>query len=193
MTAFDEGDRQISLEAGSRACPAVVAAAYVTVALLGWQDSVISARLMLLSSILAVALFALGEVDRKTFRLPDLITIPLLLFGLVAAALLGHDVGWRIVSAASGMGFIVLVGWAYRRWRGLAGIGLGDAKLLAAAGAWLGMEALPSVLLWACASALSVLLPARILGHRLTSRTPVPFGLFLAFGTWIVWCVGPLQ
>jgi prepilin signal peptidase PulO-like enzyme (type II secretory pathway) len=87
---------------------------------------------------------------------------------------------------------MLLVDQVYRAWRGISGIGRGDAKLFAASGAWLGAHALPVVLLGACASALLVLLAAHMLGRRLEARTAIPFGPFLAFGTWLVWCLGPL-
>jgi len=49
------------------------------------------------------------------------------------------------------------------------------------------------VLLWACVAALAVLLVAHILGRRVAATTAIPFGSFLAFGTWLVWCLGPLR
>ena len=64
------------------------------------------------------------------------------------------------------------------------------AKLLAAAGAWLGAEALPSVVLMAAVSALLLILGARIAGHKLSSGDAIPFGPFLALGTWIAWIHG---
>jgi leader peptidase (prepilin peptidase)/N-methyltransferase len=71
-------------------------------------------------------------------------------------------------------------------------MGLGDAKLLAASGAWLGAEGLPGVLLWASGSALVGILIARWRGETLSASTRVPFGPFLAFGTWLVWVYGPV-
>jgi leader peptidase (prepilin peptidase)/N-methyltransferase len=70
---------------------------------------------------------------------------------------------------------------------------MGDAKLFAASGAWLGAQALPTVLLWACVTALGVVLLAHVRGRRIAATTAIPFGSFLAFGTWLVWCLGPLQ
>jgi prepilin signal peptidase PulO-like enzyme (type II secretory pathway) len=52
---------------------------------------------------------------------------------------------------------------------------------------------LPTVLLWACVSALAVVLLAHALGRRVGARAAIPFGSFLAFGTWLVWCLGPLR
>jgi leader peptidase (prepilin peptidase)/N-methyltransferase len=97
---------------------------------------------------------------------------------------------WRIASAAAGFAALFAVAWGYRALRGRAGLGLGDAKLLAAAGAWLGMEALPSVMLWACGSALLAVLIAAAFRLPVEGATRIPFGPFLALGFWIVWLYG---
>jgi leader peptidase (prepilin peptidase)/N-methyltransferase len=172
---------------------ATLVVVYAVPALVTWHASAPAPSVVLLSSILAVALIALSEFDRRSFRLPDRITLPLLLAGLFAAMAIGEPIVWRLVSAAIGFALIVLADQTYRAWRGVSGIGLGDAKLLAAAGAWLGAEALPTVLLWSCILALLAVLLARLAGRPVTARTAIPFGSFLAFGTWLVWCLGPLQ
>ena len=82
--------------------------------------------------------------------------------------------------------------WAYRRLRGIEGLGGGDAKLLAAAGAWVGAAALPSVLLGAACAALIAVAGLAIAGTRLSRRSALPFGPFLALATWAVWLLGPL-
>jgi leader peptidase (prepilin peptidase)/N-methyltransferase len=72
-----------------------------------------------------------------------------------------------------------------------AGLGLGDAKLFAAAGAWLGPAGLPSVLVWACGAALIAVAIHSIRGQTLSRTSRIAFGPFLAFGFWIVWLFGP--
>jgi leader peptidase (prepilin peptidase)/N-methyltransferase len=143
--------------------------------------------------ILASALIALSEIDRQTFRLPDVITIPLAVSGILATGIVGGDVLWHAISAGVGLVLIILADRAYRAWRGFSGIGLGDAKLLAASGAWLGAEGLPTVLLWSCSAALVVMALAHALGRGIGAHTAIPFGSFLGFGTWLVWCLGPLH
>ena len=78
----------------------------------------------------------------------------------------------------------------YSRVRGRDGLGLGDAKLFAASGAWLGLEGLPAVLLVACGAAIVALLVMAWRSQALSATTRIPFGPFLAFGTWIVWLYG---
>jgi leader peptidase (prepilin peptidase)/N-methyltransferase len=194
MPALNESViRRVGFGFDSWGWPAGLIVVYAAPAFIAWHGAMPSLRVVLLSMVLAAGLIALSEIDRKSFRLPDAITLPLLLSGLLAAAIIGDGIAWRGLSAGLGLAVIVLADRGYRAWRGVSGIGMGDAKLFAAAGAWLGAEALPTVLLWACAVALAVLLLARLMGQRITARTAIPFGSFLAFGTWLVWCLGPLH
>jgi leader peptidase (prepilin peptidase) / N-methyltransferase len=157
-----------------------------------FQDGV-DLDFLVLSSLLALALAVLSAIDLRTYRLPDLLTLPLVALGVLATPLLlGAALWWQAISAALGFALMAGVGFAYRRLRGHAGLGLGDAKLLAAAGAWLGAEALPSVLIWACGSAILALLLQAWRTGALSARARIPFGPFLAFGTWLVWLHGPL-
>jgi prepilin signal peptidase PulO-like enzyme (type II secretory pathway) len=192
-TVNEETLRRIAIGSDGWAWPAGLVVLYAGPALALGRGNAPAASVLLLSLVLAAALIALSEFDRRTFRLPDLITLPLALSGILAAALTGKGLWWHVVSAGIGLLVILLVDQGYRAWRGVDGIGLGDAKLLAASGAWLGAEALPTVLLWACVSALGVLLLMQVSGRRVGARTAIPFGSFLAFGTWLVWCLGPPQ
>ena len=69
--------------------------------------------------------------------------------------------------------------------------------LLAAAGAWVSWTGLGSVLLWAAPLALATALVGgamhRALIQRLTGRSAVPFGPFLALGFWLTWVYGPIR
>ena len=78
----------------------------------------------------------------------------------------------------------------YHRVRRREGIGIGDAKLMAAAGAWVGWQGLSSVLLIAAAVGLAVAFAAR--GRGPAPQDEVSFGPFLALGLWLTWLYGPL-
>ena len=86
-----------------------------------------------------------------------------------------------LAGAAAGYGLLAGLGYVYRRLRGRDGLGLGDAKLLAAAGAWLGLASLPWVVL---AAALLGLLLALAQRRPLQAETAVPFGPALALAFW---------
>jgi leader peptidase (prepilin peptidase)/N-methyltransferase len=147
--------------------------------------------------LLAAFLSVLTLIDMRSFRLPDALTLPLGALGVVIA----HALGWefwseRLLAVGAGFLFLFIAREAYARLRGRHGLGLGDAKLLAASGAWTGLAGLPSVLLWACvlaaAAVLFMTISGATAGRRLTGQTAIPFGPFLAAGTWIVWLYGPL-
>lgn len=145
------------------------------------------------SVMLAAALAALSAVDLRHYRLPNAMTLPLVALGLFVTSWSGAaELWWSVVSAGLGFALLAGVASAYRHLRGRAGLGLGDAKLLAASGAWLGAYALPTVLLCATGLALVSVLVAYWRGLRLSGATRLPFGPFLALGTWLVWLYGPL-
>lgn len=130
-------------------------------------------------------LLPLALVDLRTMRLPDPLTLPLLLAGLAAAGLGVVPIGAvdSALGATTGFAVFAAIGWLWRRRRGIEALGLGDAKLLAAAGAWLG----PAPLAWVVliGGALGIV-HALFAGHRLDSRVPIPFGPALAAGFWLV-------
>jgi leader peptidase (prepilin peptidase)/N-methyltransferase len=149
---------------------------------------------LLASVVLGSGLTALSAVDADAFRLPDALTLPLMGAGLFLAWLMDWGpLWWRAASAAAGFLLLYGVEQAYHRLRGRSGLGRGDAKLFAASGAWLGAEGLATVLLWACGGALMVVLLSACFGNRLTPTTRLPFGPFLALGTWLAWLYGPLS
>jgi leader peptidase (prepilin peptidase) / N-methyltransferase len=139
------------------------------------------------------ALLTLALIDARAHRLPDSLTLPLLAAGLaVAFALPGAPILDHLAGAAAGYGVLAAIGWAFWRLRGQEGLGLGDAKLLAAAGAWLGWRPLPTVLIVACALALAWIAVRAARGGGGALRAPVAFGPPLCAATWIVWLYGPL-
>lgn len=133
------------------------------------------------------SLLTLAWIDAVSLRLPDALTLPLILAGLAEALWLDPDaLTARALGAA--LGYTLLWGLAagYRRLRGRDGLGLGDAKLLAAAGAWVGAGLLPTVLLLAAAGGLAWAL--RRLRPDPLAR--LAFGPPLAAATWVVWLWG---
>lgn len=163
----------------------------LTVAL--WAAGVHSGPAVLLTAVLGWWLLLLAVLDGEHFWLPDALTLPLAAMGLAANAFVSAE---RALESAVGaaVGFLTLagVGWLYARLRGREGLGGGDARLLAAAGAWVGWTGLPSVLLWASIAGLSAVAGAALTGRRVAADTAVPFGVFLGLGLWLTWLYGPL-
>ena len=70
---------------------------------------------------------------------------------------------------------------------------MGDAKLLAGAGAWVSWTGLGSVVLIGAASGLAVALARVPLGHPPAPGDRVAFGPYLCLGLWITWLHGPIK
>lgn len=88
-------------------------------------------------------LLLLAEIDCRTFLLPDILTVPLLILGVWASSLgMGLVTGLESsLGAVVGYAFPALVSLLIV-WYKKDAFGGGDIKLLAAIGAWLGVEGL---------------------------------------------------
>ena len=143
-------------------------------------------------------LIALAGIDLDHQLLPDLLTLPLLWLGLLASlngwAAIDHGLpaGPRNAILGAVVGYLALwsVYHAFRLTTGKEGMGYGDFKLLAALGAWMGVQMLlPIVLLASIVGAATGGL--LILTRRHQRGTPIPFGPFLAAAGWFVMLWGP--
>ena len=136
----------------------------------------------IIQSLLILALLYLAHIDWRTFRLPNAITFPLIILGIVFNAF--SDLRFTTpnsacVGAFLAYGLLWALNTGYRLLKNRDGIGMGDAKLLAALGAWLGLNALPSILLMASiAGILGGIIWLKLRRHHL--REAFPFGPFLA-------------
>lgn len=130
-----------------------------------------------LAFVYLLGLITLAGVDFETGYLPDAITLPLVAAGL-AANLSGRFALFdaALIGAAAGYGAFMLVGVLYRRLRDQEGLGGGDAKLLAAIGAWSGWTALAPVVFVASVLALAGVGIARLSGRKIDAKTPIRFG-----------------
>ena len=152
----------------------------------------------LLGAFLAVLMFAIAIVDAERYIIPNELTAAALALALLRAGAVGPDANWRAaiwaVAGAAAVALPLLALMAgYRRWRGRDGLGLGDVKLAAVAGAWLGLVTVFAVIELATLSALGAyLIDAHVRKRPLKSTAFLPFGLFLAPAVWIGWLVEAL-
>lgn len=138
-----------------------------------------------LAFLLTAGLIALSFIDMKEQILPDILTIPLLWLGLLAnTAGLYASLPSAIWGAASAYVLLWLVFHIFRFATGKEGMGYGDFKLFAVAGAWLGWQILPLIILLASLSGAAYGIVLMATG-RLQRSTPMPFGPFLCFATWV--------
>jgi leader peptidase (prepilin peptidase)/N-methyltransferase len=158
-----------------------------------WAGLETSGWILVASCVLGWTLLLLAVIDWRTQLLPDAVTLPLLAFGLLAAVALNPET-WldRVIGAAAGFAALAFLAMAYARLRGREGLGLGDAKLLAALGAWVSWQGLPTVILWGSVLGLVFALVRAGAGKGLRLSDRLPFGVFLAAGGWLVWLYGPL-
>jgi leader peptidase (prepilin peptidase)/N-methyltransferase len=130
-------------------------------------------------------LLALAGIDLRTTLLPDALTQPLLWVGLLASLLPAFvDPLQALVGAAVGYLSLWSVYWLFKLVTGKEGMGEGDFKLLAALGAWCGVQAVFGIVL------LSSLVGAVVGGSWLLlkgrdSSTQIPFGPYLAIAGWL--------
>ena len=138
--------------------------------------------------LLSWMLLSLSLTDLQRMLLPDKLTLSLLWLGLisnVAGLLPSVPLAWAVSGAAVGYTSLFLLSRGYRLIAKKEGLGLGDAKLLAALGAWLGVYRLPTVILLASSVALIALLASWFFTGRDLNK-PFPFGPALAFAGWTV-------
>jgi len=146
----------------------------------------------LLSALFLVwALIAVSVIDIREQIIPDVISIPGTAAGLAFSFLPGGPEPWDALAAAAlGGGLLWLVAWAYWKLRGREGMGLGDAKLLAMIGAFLGLQRTLFALM--AGSVIGVLISAPYLLIRRRGRDEhIPFGPFLAAGAALSLAAGP--
>lgn len=127
------------------------------------------------------ALTVLGLLDARLKILPNKVTIPLLIAGLILGTT-GYTVSWidAFLGATAGFLSLYLPALAYSKLTGRRGVGFGDFKLMAAAGAWLGWQPLLHIIFLAGMSvAIYGAIYLRV--KRLPRTHTIPFGPFLAF------------
>jgi leader peptidase (prepilin peptidase)/N-methyltransferase len=136
----------------------------------------------------ASAMIVLFVIDLQHRILPDIITLPGILAGLAFSVVLPP--GWlgAVIGALAGGGVLFAVAEVYYRLRRVEGLGMGDVKMLAMIGAFLGWQHTLLTLLIASFAG-SVLGAALIATGRGKAQTALPFGTFLAAGALVaaVW------
>ncbi|GAA4853453.1 A24 family peptidase [Luteimonas vadosa] len=142
------------------------------------------------ASLLTCFLVALAGIDLRTQLLPDSLTLPLMWLGLIAA-IENLYIGPKAALLGAIAGYVSLwsVWWVFKQLTGKEGMGHGDFKLLAALGAWCGLNGiLPTILL---SSVVGAILGSILLARQGNDRaTPIPFGPYLAIAGWIVFMWG---
>lgn len=136
-------------------------------------------------------LITLTGIDFDEHLLPDSITLPLLWAGLIANSFgLFTDLSSSLWGAVLGYLSLWSVYWIFKLITGKEGMGFGDFKLLAALGAWLGWNYLPTIILLSSLIGLAFALLYMIFSGNKKSA-PIAFGPYLAIAGWICLLLGP--
>ncbi|MCD6380413.1 prepilin peptidase, partial [bacterium] len=126
-----------------------------------------------------MSLLAIAVIDWDHKIIPDAISLPFIVIGILWAVLGGRIGVVRSVSGAiAGGGSLYLTGFIYKHLRKIDGMGGGDVKLMAMMGAFLGIRLVLPVILFA--SLFGAIYGVFLLHRGGTGRTAVPFGSFLA-------------
>lgn len=161
---------------------AVTAALYAAVVLTQWGDTTrIALGIAFVTLLVPVTL-----IDLEHRLIPNRLTGP---FAFVAIAIaLALDPGFvpeQLIAAAAGGGFFLLAALAYPR-----GMGMGDVKLVAVMGLYLGRAVAPAIFAGLILGVLvGAIIMARV-GAAAGRKTAVPFGPFLAAGGLVGFFVG---
>jgi leader peptidase (prepilin peptidase)/N-methyltransferase len=134
--------------------------------------------------LLSAALIALFAIDLEHQLLPDWITLPGILVGLLFSIVLPPGFRDALLGVLLGGGVLWAIGEGWSRLRGMEAMGFGDVKMLAMVGAFLGWKLV--ILTFVLSSFIGGLFAAGLLLSRRTTLTSaLPFGTFLAIAAFV--------
>lgn len=139
--------------------------------------------------LLSAPLLVITFIDLEHLLIPDVITLPGIVVGIAVHNLLSPGL-WTVPLIESALGILLgggslwLISWIYERWRGQIGLGMGDVKLAALLGAFLGWR--PVIFILFVSSFVGMLIGLILLVSRQTRlKQALPYGPFLALAAWI--------
>ena len=146
--------------------------------------------------ILSFVLLVVSIIDLRHQIIPDVFSLGLLGAGLLLSPwnpLLGGGTVARVlqsvVGALAGFGVMFALAWGGEKIFKKEALGGGDIKLMAAAGAFLAWNGLFVALFVGSLAGTAAVVFLMALG-RLKRGDYMPFGPFLALGSWIAWMGG---
>ncbi|MGE0705086.1 MAG: A24 family peptidase [Vicinamibacterales bacterium] len=186
----------VALRGRCRTCGAAIGVQYpivelVTALLFAGAWWYYGPGLLLVSRVLfGCALIVLFAIDLEHHLLPNAITLPGIAAGFGFSFF--TDPGWSssLLGILAGGGSLYLIAEAYYRLRHEEGLGMGDVKMLAMIGAFLGWRLTVMTLMMAS-------LAGSIIGLGIIAwkgegmKYALPFGTFLAIGAGLAASVGP--
>lgn len=170
--------RDLELSPPDLALSAAVIALSASVFARGWE-----------ALIFIAALSVLALTDLKRRLLPNELTYGLIVAGAAFAVIGPRDPVMAVSGAAVAAAALGAVRAAWLWARGQEALGLGDVKMLAGVGAFVGPFALPEVVFWAAIAGLAIALAMTLMGRR---DPEIPFGAAMALSAWLYLACGPI-
>jgi leader peptidase (prepilin peptidase)/N-methyltransferase len=136
--------------------------------------------------ILAFVFIIVFFIDLKHYIIPNILTFPLMILGFVKSfdpnlnSLFPNYLN-SLIGGMFGYGIIWSIIFFYKQIKNKEGMGLGDAKLLAAIGFWFGWISIPFVIFSSSIVALILVIPSLLNKSRKFS-SQIPFGPFIIIG-----------
>ncbi len=185
----------LALRGRCRTCHAAISPMYPTVEgitaacfvagylIYGWTP-LLAARLLF-----ACAMIVLFAIDLRHHILPNVITLPGIIAGFLFSVFLPP--GWlpSLIGLAAGGGILFAIAETYYRLRGVEGLGMGDVKMLAMIGAFLGWQLMLLTLVLASLAG-SMVGIAILASGKGSMKFALPFGTFLAVGALVAAVTG---
>lgn len=144
--------------------------------------------LMLIGGICIIA----SAIDLRTFLLPNVLTYSgaVIVLGASFSGLLSISFADSLAGAIVGPSILWAVAALFKLARNMEGLGIGDVKFMVMLGGLVGWQGLSWLILVASASALIFAL-FYLKGKDNMTRTPIPFGPFLALGACVTYVYLP--
>jgi leader peptidase (prepilin peptidase) / N-methyltransferase len=132
------------------------------------------------------SLIAMAFIDLRHKIVPDVISLPGIVVGFALSLVPFTPLQWRdsLIGIVGGGGFLLMVAIFFEKMTGRQGMGMGDVKMLAMIGAWMGWQALPFVILLSSVAG-SLIGGTFLIASRQGVKTKIPFGPFLSLGAMI--------
>lgn len=152
----------------------------------------------LFGAALGLLMLAIAVADARAYIIPDRLTLAALVLAFAETAVAGFETMPENIALAALRGAALALGFlalreTYFRFRRRQGIGLGDVKLAAVAGAWLDWPLIPASIEIAAVLALAVYIGSQVVLRRpLRATAKLPFGVFFAPAIWLCWVLGAL-
>lgn len=143
--------------------------------------------LLAFSLFLSACMVWICVADATAFRIPNPAVVLIAAGGVVLHLVYSLDtLPRRLIESLIVLVFMYIVSEIAARLSKKPAFGFGDIKLLAASTLWIGLAGVYPAMLLALVAGLVFTVVTALAGKRKLNQ-PLPFGVFIALGVWVVW------